>query len=160
MSVTELVTALGMIAAGVGVFYAALQLRMSQKAAREEFLLHMFELLQHFNPVHLRLQEGTWSDDESEEEWMELNRYMGLIEHIKLLIDDGFLSVRTVDRLFSHRVHAIVTNPSVRRRNLEERKEIWRDFHELWGALQSQPSYRAYEAFARTKAAGAQPLKG
>jgi hypothetical protein len=160
MSVTELITALGMIAAGVGVFYAALQLRMSQKASREEFLLHMFELLQHFNPVHLRLQQGKWTDDESEEEWMELNRYMGLIEHIKLLIDDGFLNVRTVDRLFSHRVHAIVSNPSVRRRNLEERRDIWNDFHELWRLLQSQPSYKAYEAFALARATRDESVTG
>lgn len=158
-TLTDVITAIAMLAAGAGVFYAARQLQLSQKSAREEFLLHLFELVQRYNPIHLRLEEGDWSASASEQEWMELNRYMGLIEHIKLLVDDRILNLRTVDRIFSHRVHAIVSNPAVRRRNLEDRKEIWKDFIELWRALESQPSFAAYSAFAMAEAAADDRLR-
>ena len=58
------------------------------------------------------------------------------------------LDVKTVDRLFCHRVHAIVACPAIRRRNLEERKDLWKDFIDLWSAIRACPSYQACESFA------------
>ena len=135
MSLTDLLTATGIIITGIGLAYAGMQLRRARKIARSEFLLHLFELLQKYNEVHNHLTDKGWGDGrvgpESHEEWSKVERYMGLFESVQILIEDGIVDRETIDRLYSHRVAAIVKNPVIYKRNLVERKDRWQDFIKL-----------------------------
>jgi hypothetical protein len=141
-------TAAGLLLTGVGLLYAARQLRISRKIARGEFLLHLYELVQEYNPVHNELTgDGRWAHEtsgpESEEDWRQVDRYMGLLESLQILVEDGFLDLKTVDRQYGHRVVALVRNEAIRRRCLEERSYRWRDFISLVSGLKTQECYRA-----------------
>ena len=147
MNPAEYLTAIGIILTGIGLIYTGIQLRRSRKIARSEFLLHMFELIQQYNDVHTRLTGGGWPDGrigpESHEEWMKVDRYMGLFESIQILIEDRIVDCETVDRLYSHRVAALVMNPIVYQRNLVDRKERWQDFSKLLRNLEKCKVYGA-----------------
>lgn len=149
VSLGDILTGIGAIAAGIGVVYAAFQLRMSRKTAQGEFLFHLYDLMQKHNEVHLQLIEGKFDANLSEGDWMKVDRYMGLFEHIQILIDDGILNVEIVDRVFSHRVHAIVTNNAIVKRNLNDQKDRWKDFLKLHNSLLGKPAYLAVEASHR-----------
>jgi hypothetical protein len=132
---------------GFGLFYAARQLRISRKIARGEFLLHLYELVQQYNDVHAALTgNGRWMNGtgpKSGDDRARVDRYMGLLESLQLLIEDGFLDAKTVDRLYSHRIVALMANGVIRQRNLVDQAYGWKDFTRLLRSLEKQDYYRA-----------------
>jgi hypothetical protein len=141
-------TAAGLFLTGIGLLYAARQLRISRKIARGEFLLHLFELVQNYNEVHYALTEdGRWangvSGPKTQEDWRQVDRYMGLLESLQILIEDGFLDLKTVDRQYGHRVVALVRNKAIQERSLKDRAYRWRDFTALVRGLEDQESYQS-----------------
>lgn len=61
-----LLTAFGLFLTGIGLLYAARQLRISRKIARGEFLLHLYEMVQVHNSVHNALTgKGRWANGTS-----------------------------------------------------------------------------------------------
>lgn len=144
----DFLTALGLLLTGVGLLYAARQLRISRKIARGEFLLRLYELVQQYNDVHAALiGNGRWANGiegpRSDQEWARVDLYMGLLESLQILIEDGFLDAKTVDRLYGHRVVALMDNEVIRQRNLVDRGYRWKDFMVLLTALEKQDYYRA-----------------
>lgn len=135
---------------GLGLLYAARQLRISRKIARGEFLLHLYELVQEHNCVHAALTDhGRWANKmggpRSDEEWFSVDRYMGLLESLQVLVEDGFLDARTVDRQYGHRIAAIAGNDVIRQRNLVDQAYRWKDFIALWRLLEKEDSYCAIQ---------------
>jgi hypothetical protein len=144
----ELVGAFGLILTGAGLLYAARQLRMSRIIARSDFLLHYYELMQQYNDVHANLTgNGAWTNPQggpkTEEEWSRVNRYMGLLEVMEVLIEEGLLEIKTMDRLYSHRILALVKNPVIYQYNLVDRSYRWTDFIKLWKRLEGESYYSA-----------------
>lgn len=77
---------------------------------------------------------GEWAGAEIKlgpEDWAEIERYMGLFERAKILIDDGFLDPEEFDHLYGYRVRNIRANPTIRREKLEIRAYGWVYFLEL-----------------------------
>jgi len=68
---------------------------------------------------------------------------MGLLEVMEVLIEDGLLDVGTMDRLYAHRILALVKNPAVYQHNLVERSYRWKDFRKLWKRVEGQSQYSA-----------------
>lgn len=149
MTFAEILTAIGLAFTGGGLMYAAQQLRASRKIARIEFVLRIYEMMQQYNDVHVRLVEkGSWSGDagpSTEEEWARVDRYMGLFEPIQMLLEDGLVGIKMVDTLYGHRVLALVRNPVIARRNLRERSYRWGRFISLWEALKRQKCFSSIE---------------
>lgn len=145
MTIAEVLTAVGLAFAGGGLIYAAQQLRASRKIARIEFVLRIYEMMQQYNDVHVRLVgKGNWSGDEgpsTEEEWARVDRYMGLFEPIQMLLEDGLVNIKMVDTLYGHRVLALVRNPVIAHRNLDEKSYRWGKFISLWKALKGQECF-------------------
>jgi hypothetical protein len=146
MAITDYVTAIGTVLTGIGLIFAGVQLQMSRKISRSEFLMHFKDKVQEHNQVHLRLRGAGWPDGrdgpETDGEWLEVSQYMGLLEGIQILIEDRILHIKDVDRLYSHRVFYIVNNEKIRRTYLEERAMHWHYFLRLWHALEDQPVYQ------------------
>lgn len=134
-------TAIGAVMAAAGLIYAGIQLRASRKIARGEFLLRLDELFHPYNEVHTQLRPGgAWAEGRggptSVEEWVAVERYMGLFERIKTLVDDGIVGLDTVDKLYGYRVFNIAANAIIHQAKLVRESESWEDFIELWHALE------------------------
>lgn len=138
-------TAIGVFLAVFGLFYTAKQLKASQKIARGEFFLHLDELFYQHDKVHLQLRPGgAWADGKggptSGEDWVAVEKYMGLFERIKVLIDDGLVDLDTIDKLYGYRVFNIVANQTILQEKIEKEVKSWRKFIELWRALEKNRS--------------------
>jgi hypothetical protein len=140
----SIATAIASIIAAVGLIYVGKQLRESKKIARAEFLLRLEELFQEHTEVHTRLRPGgDWADGSkgpsTSEEWVKVERYMGLFERIQVLIDDRIVDLDAVDRFYGYRVLNIVDNPIIRQAKLEgERAKYWKNFIKLQRALEER----------------------
>lgn len=139
---------IGLFLTGVGLIYTGRQIQESRKIARGEFLLHLDELFQQHNDVHLLLRpggdyaEGRRKPD-SAQEWSAVERYMGLFERVKALIDDKIIDLDTVNRFYGYRLFNIVDNEAIRKFKLEQEAEFWRDFIKLWRALDKHRKIKA-----------------
>ena len=149
-------TIIGLLLTVVGLIYAGIQLRESKRIARGDFLLRLDEMFRQHNEVHTRLRpRGTWADGTSgpvtAEDWIMVERYMGLFERIKILVDDRIVDIGTVYRLYGYRVFNITANDKIRigkrllkpkawkKLSPEERNSHgWKDFIELWHALEDR----------------------
>ena len=137
---------LGLILTGLGLIAIAYQLLLTRKLARNDFMLRFYDHIQQYNPVHLRLVAADWHNStkgpESPEEWNSVRRYMGLLEALWQLIEDGVYPKERADRDYSHRVVAIVINPVIREQCLVKEHLAWLDFIHLWRCLESCEVYR------------------
>ena len=96
--VGSVATAIGVLLVVPGIVYAGLQLRATQKVASGDFLLRLDGLLTEHNDVHTRLRPGgLWakpgSGPQSVQDWVAVERYMGLFERIYVLIGSGIIDL-------------------------------------------------------------------
>jgi hypothetical protein len=141
-----LVGGVGFLLTGVGLFYAARQLRLSRAIARAESYLHLDELLLQHKGVYLKLYpdpKGAWGDritgPSTVEEWGEVVIYMGLFERIKVLVDLGVIDLHVIKRLYAYRLQDIVNNKPIYQKKCVEQAKFWVDFIELCKALNISP---------------------
>jgi hypothetical protein len=135
-------TAIGVALIVPSIVYAGLQLRGSQKVARGDFLLRLDQLLNEHNEIHTRLRPGgRWAKrgagPESVEDWVAVERYMGLFERIYVLVKSGIVDLETISRLYGYRVFNIVRNERIHQAKLEREAASWSDFIALWKSLES-----------------------
>jgi hypothetical protein len=123
------------------------QLEANKRSTQGGFLLAFDQMLDRYDPVHKKLRPGgEWAAAEIQlgpDEWAEIERYMGLFERVKILIDDGFLDLETFDYLYGYRVRNIEANPTIKREKLVRRAWGWKHFIELSEALKKQRESRA-----------------
>jgi hypothetical protein len=150
-----LLAAFGLILTGVGLVFTGKQLRASQRVAAGEFLLHLDQMLfeQHHEVHQLLRPGGAWETQQagpsSTEDWIKVERYMGMFERIKVLLDYGLLEINTVESFYGYRIRNIVANKTiVREKHLlspmdwkrfsaqERKKHPWKHFIELWHSLE------------------------
>lgn len=127
----------------VGLGFAGLQLRASRKIARGEFLLGLDEMFEMHHKVHRRLRPGgDWSDSgegpTTADDWIAVERYMGLFERIQMLIEDNTISLKTIDRLYGYRLINIIDNKHIHEAKLVREKAGWQDFINLRDAILSR----------------------
>jgi hypothetical protein len=148
MDLQNIATVIGLVMTGIGLLYAGIQLRASKKIARGEFLLRLDEMFQQHREVHTHLRPGgiwagTGKGPASVENWVAVEKYMGLFERIKVLIDDGIVDLATIERLYGYRIFNIVANDVIRQAKIEgEAKEYWQDFIELYQTLEKRRKRR------------------
>jgi hypothetical protein len=66
------------------------------------------------------------------DEWADVEKYMGIFERINILINEGILDIDTVDELYGYRIINIAANEVVRKEKLEDRRDYWQEFIELY----------------------------
>jgi len=114
---SNVATIVGSVVGATALVFAAYQLRHAGKVAEGQFLLELEGLLSRHDIVLNKLRPGgDWSQNETPqttEEWSLLEDYMGFFEHCELLIQDGSLSLKRFEALFSYRLHNIVANKSI-----------------------------------------------
>src|SRR5689334_11331932 len=114
-----IIAGLGLILTGIGSLTAGTQLRASQRVAAGQFLLSLDQmLLDQHNEVHQRLRpggkwEGTEDGPSTAEEWIMVERYMGLFERIQTLLDYDLLEIQAVDSFYGYRILNIVANKKI-----------------------------------------------
>jgi hypothetical protein len=117
MTVTDVITAGGAVLTGLGLIYTGVQLRLSRKIARSQFLLQLYELMEQHNELHSRLTGLGWPEGrtapQTVEEWIQVGRMLGLFEYIQILVADKIIDIDTVDKLYSYRLFHIVNNKEI-----------------------------------------------
>jgi hypothetical protein len=151
LKVGDYITLGGVLVAGVGLTFAGLQLKAAQTVAKGQFLLSLGPPFRDYVALHARLRAGGqwWASEErqpSNEDWAELEQYMGLFERMWILVQDNSLDLGVVDRLYAYRLGNIVKNDHIRGLKLEREASGWTDFIRLWHALEAYRSAHGKQA--------------
>lgn len=121
MSPTDILTAIGTMLTGIGLIYTGIQVKLSRKTARSQFLIQLYQLMEQHNEVHARLTGMGWPDGrkgpETIEEWIKVGRVLGIFEYIQILVEDGIIELDTVDELYSYRLFHLVNNEIIWKRH-------------------------------------------
>ncbi|HEV2802059.1 MAG TPA: hypothetical protein VGW12_16410 [Pyrinomonadaceae bacterium] len=153
MSPTDVISAAGAVLTGIGLIYAGRQVRLARKTARSQFLIQVYQLMEHHNEVHARLTGLGWTDGRDEpqtvDEWIKVGRVLGLFEYIQILVEDKFIDLDTVDKLYSYRLFHLVNNKAIRDRHLTGGKG-WDGVIKLWKELQNRRMFKLLEQNYRT----------
>ena len=145
MSLTDIVTAFGALLTGVGLIYTGIQVKLSRRTARSQFLIQLYQLMEQHNEIHARLTGLGWPDGrrgpETVDEWIMVGRVLGLFEYINILVKDGLVDLDTVDRLYSYRLFHLVNNEVIRNRHFGENSG-WDGVIELLKGLKGRPMFK------------------
>ena len=147
-SIQAVVSVVGVVGVIVGVVMGLRQLKLgvaqleaTKRSHQAQTLLEFDRMLDRHEAVHKKLRPGgEWAGGEVKlqpENWAEIERYMGLFERAKILIDDGFLDPEDFDHLYGYRVRNIRANPTIAREKLEKRAYGWRLFLQLEQLLEA-----------------------
>jgi hypothetical protein len=138
MSVTDVLTAIGALLTGIGLIYTGIQVKLSRKTTRSQFLIQLFQLMEQHNEIHGRLTGLGWPDGrkgpDTVEEWIQVGRLLGLFEYIQILVQDGLLDLDTVDELYSYRLFHLWNNEVIRHRHFGDNR-TWTGVVKLLGEL-------------------------
>jgi len=130
---------LGVVGTVIALWYAGRQLRDSKRSAQGDFLFRFDEMLNRYDSIHKQLRPGGgWTSGKpiTLDDWPDVERYMGLFERVKILIDDGFIDIDTFDRLYGYRIDNITNNQQIKTEKLIKRAYGWKDFNALVQALE------------------------
>lgn len=159
---TAIITALGFLATTIGLWYTARQLHVTRKSIGHQFIFEVFRLIQDYNDVHVSMQEGTWPNaNPTPDQRNRCGRYMGLIQSVQMLLNDGIIDLNVVDHLYSHRIAVLANNSYVQQVMLSDPLQ-WQFLSDLCKSLKGLPIYEhahqsieAKRKTARVAAAGA-----
>jgi len=145
MSLTDVLTAVGAMLTGVGLIYTGIQVKLSRKTTRSQFLLQLYQLMEQHNEVHARLTGLGWPDGrqgpDTVQEWLQVGRLLGVFEYIQILVQDGLLDLDTVDELYSYRLFHVWKNEAIRQRHFADDRR-WKGVVKLLNELQDRRIFR------------------
>jgi hypothetical protein len=124
------------VVTGAGLLFVWQQIRSARQVARSQFLLDLDRRLRDHGVVAFDVRSAAWKPKD-EAEGFDLARYMGLIERIAILVDDGILDLSTTRKLYGWRMRWLIANECVRQ-DLDDRPDGWRTFIDLWRKLDEQ----------------------
>ncbi len=111
-----------------------------------DILLRLDQDMRHYRKVHAHLRPGgAWTTSgkrpQSQDEWIELEDYMGVFEHINFLVDQNLITIDYVERFYGYRYQNIVSNEAIVEAKLGEEFASWKDFVELGRKLDIYNGY-------------------
>lgn len=127
----------------VGIFYAAWQFKLSQRLAKHQFVLELYDKMDAHNAVHEILtitDAGNPNWPESRKDWIAVGRLLGLFEHIGGLVKDRIMSIEQVDESFSYRLVPLFANEKIRT-FVYEKSEAWDQLIWLLNKLEGRPVF-------------------
>lgn len=145
-AVTALSSSVALICLVIGLFYNAAELRASRQIAQAQYVMDYYGLLQQYNDILAKLENGDWSNPEfgpqTPEEWSRVARYMGLLEQLEVFIESDVMTIDVVDRNYSHRINTIYRNNVIRGKTVEQASFRWQLFLKLIKRLEAMPVYQ------------------
>lgn len=133
-------TLLGLFLTCLGLLYTGEQIRRARKVAQADFLFKLDDHFLNHIEAHTKLRPGgEWSrpgtGPKSHDEWIMVEKYMGLFERVYVLIDSKIISKKIIDRLYGYRVSNIIHNEIIYDTKLVQEKDGWEDFLNLANVL-------------------------
>ena len=131
---------LGLFLTCLGLLYTGEQIRRAKNITQADFLLKLDDHFHYHLSIHSKLRpKGEWSipgtGPKSTDEWIAVEKYMGLFERISVLVDSGIISKQIIDRLYGYRISNIVHNDIIYQTKLVQEKDGWSDFIKLANLL-------------------------
>jgi hypothetical protein len=123
--VADVATVLAVAVAAAGLFYTGRQMDLARKAAGTELLFQIDALLREHDETFQKLQDGTLRGDE----W-EVQRVMGYMERLNVLIATGLVAPEVIEDLHGWRLENLMSNNRVRAR-VAQFPAGWRQLTEL-----------------------------
>jgi len=130
--VKDVITMVGVLIAAVSLTFTAINTKLTLRADRARFWLDLRERFGKHDVVHRRLRPGgPWADGsgpDTEEEWAEVEAYMGLFEHCEVMLQQRLIDEETFSEIYAYRLNNIIANDIIRREKLVHRAEGWQRF--------------------------------
>jgi hypothetical protein len=143
--IPDVATVIAVLVAAAGLLYTGKQLELSRKATAAQLLLQVDESLREFDETIYGLRDGSVRGDE-----FEVQRLMGAMERLHVLVSEGLIDPGDIDDLHGWRLEALLSNERVRTYLAQYPKE-WRRLMEL--------EQRLTEHRTRAARRGDQPLR-
>ena len=119
--IANLAEVVAVLIAAAGLIYTGKQLQLSRKATGAQLLLQVDEALREFDGTAIGLRDGTLKGDERE-----VQRLMGTMERLHVLITKGLVDAVDIDTLHGWRLEALLGSEYVRAYISEYEREWWR----------------------------------
>ncbi|MGH2618350.1 MAG: hypothetical protein ACRDJC_24230 [Thermomicrobiales bacterium] len=123
--IPDVATVIAVLVAAAGLLYTGKQLELTRKATAAQLLLHVDESLREFDETIFRLRDGSVRGDE-----FEVQRLMGAMERLHVLVTNGLIDPGDIDDLHGWRLEALLRNEKVRSYITEYPNE-WRRLTDL-----------------------------
>jgi|GEM_PF-3426036 len=112
------------------------QIKENRKTAQIQIFLEFDKRLTEFNKVHIALRGAEPDKTISDEDWPDIDGYMGAFERLYLLLRDGVINRRDAKSLYGYRLENIVNNKEIRQAKLRNEEESWYYFSEVCKTLE------------------------
>lgn len=145
---SELATILGVVIAGIGLVYAAVQIRKTARISEGQFLLELTKMFKEHDAVHIKLRPaGDWQkgnqNPHTQQDWADVDAYMGLLERCEILIQQNSLDPNVFASLFAYRVDNLLAQGAIVGKKLVgSERAHWTDFIKLAVRLKSMGALR------------------
>ena len=136
-------TILGVIIALITLLYMAYQIKLTRDIACGQFWLELEKMFKEHDEVHIKLRPGgdwcfTNKGPSTNIDWVQVEDYLGLFEHCKIMLDKGLIDWTTFKKIFGYRINNIMCNQKIVDRKLKSQEgEEWTDFIELANKLKT-----------------------
>ncbi len=142
----NIATILGLFIATIAISVTAWQVRKNTLVNQAQFWIELEKMFSTHDKVHLNLRPGgKWCNGNSgpkkTEDWGQVEDYMGLFEHCKIMLSKKLIDKQTFESIFSYRLNNIVANKAIVKAKLIEEKESWKDFRSLLEMFKIQLKY-------------------
>jgi hypothetical protein len=77
------------------------------------------------------LRNGDWNPADLNQQWPQLEAYMGLFEHCMVMLAKGLIDWETFQRIYEYRLRNIIVVPEIVGEKLILRGRGWEDFIQL-----------------------------
>ena len=123
--IPDVATVIAVLVAAAGLLYTGKQLELARKATAAQLLLQIDESLREFDETISRLRDGSLRGDE-----FEVQRLMGAMERLHVLVTKGLVDPEEIDDLHGWRLEALLRNEKVRS-YVDEYPNEWRRLTDL-----------------------------
>ena len=122
----------GFIVAASSLGITAYQVHLGRLAAEATLWLELRRMFAEHQDAHVKLRPGgAWynkGNAPSLPELPQVEAYLGLFEHCRIMLDKGLLDLGTFKRIYAYRIDNILNNPVIVCEKLVKRREGWEDF--------------------------------
>jgi hypothetical protein len=121
------------IVAALAIWVSWKALKRSDQGLYADLLLRLDQEMRNHRHVHTNLRPGgAWATPnggpETQSEWIDVEDYMGIFEHINFFIDKNLITIDYVERFYGYRYDNIVANARICRAKLDHERDGWEDF--------------------------------
>ena len=123
-NVSTIVGSLGIVVALFGLFVAGRQLSASVKATRMQTLLALDDAFSRYRELRDRIRTARGWQPASDAEWVELRRYLSVLDRVVLALRDGLIDPTTGMNAYGTSLDYVAANAKLRD-YVREKADVW-----------------------------------